>query len=243
MLMRCTPPKFWEINMHATNRERYEVKMVIEDIHLPLVQSWVRTHSAGFSESYPPRRVNNVYLDTFDMDNYLDNLDGIANRRKVRIRWYGDEFRNENAILEIKLKQGIRSWKETFTLPLTFDLTKMQPWRRVISDALAEMPIEVAARVANSRTPILLNRYRREYYVASDGVVRLTLDFAQEVYDQVKSSFPNLTRRTPIPPRLIIEVKGPVDSWDAMSSIISELPVTVSKNSKYAVGFDAIFAH
>jgi hypothetical protein len=105
------------------------------------------------------------------------------------------------------------------------------------------MPIAVAARVGNSRTPVLVNRYRREYYVASDGVVRLTLDYSQEVYDQVKSSFPNLTRRTPIPQQLVVEVKGPVHSWDAMSNIISELPVSVSKNSKYAVGFDAIFAH
>ena len=228
--------------MQASDSERYEVKMVIDDIHRPVVKSWVRTHTAGFYEPYPPRRVNNVYLDSFDMDNYLDNLDGIANRRKVRIRWYGDEVNPKNAKLEIKRKQGVRSWKESCSLTRQFDLTKMKDWRGVIAEVMADLPPAIAAQVGNSQVPVLMNRYRREYYVASDGVVRLTLDFAQEVYDQVNFSFPNLTRRTPIPQNLIIEVKGPVDSWDAMRRVISEFPITVSKNSKYAVSFDAIFA-
>jgi hypothetical protein len=90
MLMRCTPLKFWGIRLHAPDRERYEVKMIIEDIHHPVVQSWVRTHTAGFLESYPPRRVNNVYLDTFDMDNYMDNLS--ASRIAERQEYAGMEM-------------------------------------------------------------------------------------------------------------------------------------------------------
>jgi len=242
MLTPSTRPRFWGINMQESGRERYEIKMIVNDIHYPTVKTWIRTHTAGFSESYPPRRVNNVYLDTFDMDNYLDNLDGTANRRKVRIRWYGDEFIIENAILEVKRKQSIKSWKESCSLAARFDLGDSRPWRHIISEVVSELPPAIAAQVGNSQTPILLNRYRREYYLAADGVVRLTIDFAQEVYDQFKSSFPNLTRRTPIPDNLIIEVKGPANSWDAISNIVSELPVNVSKNSKYAVGFEAIFA-
>ena len=56
------------------------------------VRALVKLHPSMFYEPYPPRYVNNLYLDTEDMENYLDNVSGVAERRKVRIRWYGDLF-------------------------------------------------------------------------------------------------------------------------------------------------------
>ena len=61
---------------------------------------------AFFKEIYYERRVNNIYLDSFDYANYYANINGEQNRVKQRIRWYGDTFDAKTPILEYKIKHG-----------------------------------------------------------------------------------------------------------------------------------------
>ena len=71
---------------------RYERKFLVERLDASWVRALVRRHPSMFCETYPPRYVNNLYLDTLGMRHYVDNLNGTPERRKVRIRWYGDLF-------------------------------------------------------------------------------------------------------------------------------------------------------
>ena len=105
---------------------------------------------------------------------------------------------------------------------------------------MAELPIWMKAEVGSDSTPVLINRYRREYYVDADGDVRITLDYGQEVYDQRLSPYPNLSRRALSQNTVIIEVKGKIESWERIKGVVSEFPVSVTRNSKYALGFEAI---
>ena len=68
---------------------RCEIKFVVPEQELPTVMAHVRSHSAGFREAFPPRRVNSIYFDTYGWSNVDDHLAGVAERCKLRLRWYG----------------------------------------------------------------------------------------------------------------------------------------------------------
>lgn len=65
---------------------RYERKFVAPDSDLGEVLALVRRHPAAFGQAYPPRTVNNVYLDTPARRDYFDHVAGVGNRSKTRIR-------------------------------------------------------------------------------------------------------------------------------------------------------------
>ena len=232
---------FSEIEVQSVAEPRYEVKLVATGPSLPLVKSWVRTHRGGFVMSYSPRRVNNVYLDTPGFQWLQDNLAGISERRKVRFRWYGDEVSRIEGTLEVKRKLNRQSWKVTYPLNRRFDFQGQIKWADFVAALVDELPVQMKAEVENSWWPMLINRYNREYYVSPDGEVRITIDYDQELYDQRLSIYPDLTRRVPCPDTVIVEVKGALGSWDRIMEVSSGFPVSVSRNSKYAVACQAIF--
>jgi hypothetical protein len=57
---------------------------------LPEVLAMVRRHPVGFIEAYLPRMVNNIYLDSPGLNSFFDHINGVSNRAKTRVRWYGD---------------------------------------------------------------------------------------------------------------------------------------------------------
>ena len=89
------------------DKYRYERKFFVENktaIELDLI---VKNHPYFFKEIFKERFINNIYFDTPNLSNYYANVDGNYNRRKVRIRWYGNLLGEiENPKLEIKIKQG-----------------------------------------------------------------------------------------------------------------------------------------
>ena len=227
-------------DMQSEIRRRYELKMVAQGTQAPLVRSWVRSHRSGFVASYPTRRVNNVYLDTPDLQWLGDNIDGISGRRKVMFRWYGDEVSQIEGVVEVKRKQNLMSWKVSCPLSHRFDFEDRRRWADFVAVLSAELPVRMKAEIAGGWWPVLLNRYSREYFVTLDGKVRVTIDCAQELYDQRSSAYPNLTRRVPYPDTVVVEVKGSVGSWEHVKEVCSNFPLSVTKNSKYAVGCEAI---
>ena len=103
---------------------RYELKLVTPEIELATVRSWVRLHPAGFRTAFPPRRVNSIYLDTPGYRNLSENLAGMPDRQKLRLRWYGQMSDVvENPMLEMKIKEGHMGRKRQQKLDCTLALT------------------------------------------------------------------------------------------------------------------------
>ena len=83
---------------------RYERKFDSGYINKDIVY-FIKMHPMLFREIYCKRRVNNIYYDTMNYKNYLDNVEGNQYRLKVRIRWYGSNpFKIFDPVLEIKIK-------------------------------------------------------------------------------------------------------------------------------------------
>ena len=59
---------------------------------------------------FEPRQINSIYLDTKNLDYLYDNLSGIKNRIKSRVRFYSD---NDNQIIyEEKIKKNEIGFKK-----------------------------------------------------------------------------------------------------------------------------------
>ena len=219
---------------------RYEVKLVAPPFGLPLVRSWIRAHSEAFAVSYSPRIVNNLYMDTHDMQWLDDSVEGLSERRKVRLRWYGDQTGTVAAVFEVKRKRDRANWKIRHPVAEPLDLATGATWPGIVSRSLGSLPGWMRAEIGVDLVPVLVNRYRREYYESRTGKLRITIDSEQDVYDQRLSARPNFTRRAPRRDSIIIEIKGPLDDWERIKEVANEFPVRVTRNSKYALGFESI---
>jgi hypothetical protein len=214
---------------------RYEIKMAFDEVYLPQVRAALWLHPAGFAEAYPPRQVNNLYLDSTALDCLETHIDGAAERGKLRFRWYGPGYTAVRGVLELKQKVGQLGWKEYAPIAATFDLTTIA-WQEWVDLIRAQAQGDAAYWLSWYDRPTLLNSYTREYYESADGEIRVTLDYGQRVYEQVMHLVPNLTVRTPVVSQAVLEVKAPSALHRRVSDVLSSLPLQVEHNSKYVSG-------
>ena len=219
---------------------RYERKFRVDQIAMADIENMVRLHSAGFVEAYPLRKVNNIYFDTINMQTYSDNIDGIANSTKFRIRWYGELFGEiENPVLELKIKRNLAGTKLYYSLkPFTLEPNiTLQDIHKAITDA--DMPEERKQQMLMLR-PVLLNCYTRKYFISADRQYRLTLDYDLSYYriQEMNNSFihRNINRRS-----TIIELKYPLRLDECAHKISREFPFRMTKNSKYVTGVQWLY--
>ena len=95
---------------------RYELKFILDEADYVEVLRWL-TSATAFTESYPNRFVNSIYFDDTEFTAVRDNLAGISDRYKIRVRWYNDaENLLSNPGLEVKIREGRLGYKKHFLL-------------------------------------------------------------------------------------------------------------------------------
>ncbi|MDE4907724.1 VTC domain-containing protein [Methanogenium marinum] len=216
---------------------RYERKSFISSLSRHEIEAFVKSHPAMFIEAYSPRYVNNIYLDTPNMDHYFANVDGISNRLKVRIRWYGNLFGLvEKPVMELKIKKGMLGGKRNYPLP-SFTLNQ-ELSRTDMRESLegASLP-ENLNEYVKSLNFALLNRYYRKYLVSADTKFRITLDNNLEYYciHPNNNYFSNKMVDTE---NMVFELKYNEKEDNAAENIMNQFPLRITKNSKYVSGID-----
>jgi hypothetical protein len=221
---------------------RFELKMECHRIDLPAARSWVRLHSAGFHEAFPPRQVNNIYFDTLGLDTFNDHIEGIPERRKLRFRWYGEDLGSARGQLEIKEKDERVGWKIIQPVQPCLDLRKCD-WVEIRRDLLRGLRQEgdgLFEEMLQVTRPVVINCYQREYYVSADDRVRLTLDYDQQAFDQWVSARPNLAFRLPAMDSVFIELKSEVKNSRYLADVLAEFPLRIQRHSKYTAALDPL---
>jgi SPX domain protein involved in polyphosphate accumulation len=218
---------------------RFEVKMTVPALDLPRVRNWVGAHPEGFHTAYPPRQVNNIYFDSTDLSSYSENLAGVARRVKLRLRWYGDRVAFGRSTLELKCKSGLAGWKVSHPVESDIDLRSMD-WTGVVQILRRESSDRFAFALDLACQPVMINRYRREYFVSSDEAVRITIDSPQTVFSQWARSRPNLTFETGQPHLAVIEAKADSRERERLADAVSGFPWFVGRHSKYVHGVQSI---
>ena len=216
---------------------RYERKFVAY-VDRPAVESIVRFHPVLFRPIFHRRLINNIYLDTWSLASYEDNLAGDSRDRvKVRIRWYGHLFGPvAKPTLELKIKHNEVNRKAAFPLG-SFKMAHGLPAREIQNMFRhAELPEGLRHDLLKLQ-PTLVNRYSRNYFRTPDHEFRITIDSDLAFYPLSAS-----TRVTPDrwceDRAIILELKYAPDVATRAHEITQHLPFRMSRSSKYVTGID-----
>lgn len=223
---------------------RYELKYAFaEDRHDDVLRA-VKNHPAIFSEIFHKRQINNIYFDTSDLRNYWANINGVGNREKYRIRWYGETFGPvASPVLEIKRKFGLVGDKKSKKMP-AFELTHDFSWfnyAQIIEDHFAGTDNPESAVYINNllvQYPTIINQYQRQYFMTRDGKFRLTID-TDINYRKIASNY--VGRDAHPDNHIIVEIKFTKEHAVAAEQVTNAFNWRLSRNSKYVNGVNALF--
>lgn len=218
---------------------RYERKYYISNVPTSEVLNAIKLNTAGFSEIYYERQINNIYFDTPGYESYYDNVDGSFDRLKARIRWYGSTFGSaKKPVLELKIKKGLMGYKKNFQLMdihVDASITK----EKLKKAMLSSIDDPAVAQYLSLMNPALLNVYTRKYFISSDQGIRLTMDTAMHYY-KINNMNNLFLASVKDDTGIVIELKYNIENEMNVNSVSAEFPFQMTKNSKYLQGLSRI---
>lgn len=223
------------------NIYRYERKFFVHNMDRNSIENIVLNHPAFFSEIYHERYINNIYFDSREFNNLMDNIDGDMNRTKYRIRWYGDMLSEiADPKLELKIKNGLVNVKKSYQLN-QFELGKgisLSTLKNVVRNSPIDAQVSYSLR---EQLPVMLNRYKRKYFVSADKKFRITIDVDQSFYklNMFNNNFLQAHRDSY---NAIIELKYDFKHESEAHWITNKLPFRLTKSSKYYRGIALLYS-
>lgn len=228
------------INMQSSETLRYERKAVVYGMSIHEIESIVKLHPAIFTEMHFPRYINNIYLDTYSMSNYFDNIDGLNTRLKTRIRWYGDLFGLvKNPVLEFKFKRNLLGGKICFPVN-SFCLDNQYSLEKQHQIFMESTIPNIFVEYLKSLRFTLLNRYYRKYFESADHRFRITIDSGMEYY-KIISSNNSFNEKKIDHETCIVELKYSEECNDFADMFFGYFPFRLTKSSKYVEGIEKLY--
>lgn len=220
----------------GTRSFRYERKFVIPPYMMKDLPEMLKIGRYRFKEIFSEREVHNLYLDTPLFRFYKENVQGISDRKKIRLRWYGSPEPEGQYRLEIKRKSGLLGMKDVYELNM--------PIRKCFGPDLSHcksLPADTRYEISGTH-PMLKNSYKRRYFLSADGMFRITLDYDIRYSNPVRlSSGSNAICMGEIDKESILELKYDHAQDGEVAGITNELPLRLSKKSKYVSGVECIY--
>jgi len=225
-------PHYMEMIMEelqSDNLKRFERKYVLSQN-----RSWIFRNILSekrFIKIHNKRRVRSLYFDTLNFSFFRDNIEGVSNRIKPRIRWYEEAVKGKNkefeARLEFKKKKGFVGTKTIYSLGKFKNITKLL---EIVNQEKFLNRISVI--IKQNVFPVLITSYNREYFISYNKKFRSTIDTNLSVQSVVNNKI-----KLPID-KEILELKyGIENDNDFRNNIInSNFKLRFQKFSKYSVG-------
>jgi SPX domain protein involved in polyphosphate accumulation len=226
----------------SVNELRYERKFYSNDVSVSQILNYFLTHSSSFKFAYPDRTINNIYYDTNEYSMYRHGIEGDARRVKVRVRWYGDILNsNITPVLEIKRKFGHVGDKLKWNLPKYDSTESMLKATQKIELLLDENVnnYDVLFTILPMVKPVLINRYERKYLISSDKKFRVTIDTSMSYFRSTTSE--TCLKDFDQIDGIVVEIKYLPEDHERVSIITSQIPIRLSKFSKYLNGIDVLY--
>lgn len=202
---------------------RYERKYRIEDQTYDQVRMEILSIVGAFSESYPDRWVNSIYLDSTDFSALRENQSGVSDRSKYRLRWYGDLYEDmPTPILEEKVKNNLLGYKNTWCIPST-----------TLSPDNLRTSLDLSQIRDMDIRPVTMIRYLRTYLESFDHRVRITIDRRLQyrgINNYVIDPYPIIDDAT------VLEVKYDKSIEYEIDHILQSIRYRLTKNSKFVSG-------
>ena len=219
---------------NLVNDYRFEKKFHTNILGPADILDRVLSSRALFRKEHEARCVNSIYFDTPDLFFMQENLAGISNRCKVRVRWYGECMRVEGSPnIEIKVKKNALGFKYRYQLA---SVVKNQnaPISRLLQSVSREVHASPELLFLTSLEPKILISYRRQYFISAGGDVRLTLD-SNIYFSAIDANGALGPQARAMQDDVIVELKYGLGAQD-LDSIFDDLKFKFSRFSKYVVG-------
>jgi len=215
---------------------RYEIKFSLDDVNYAKAMKWlfVNTHAV---KKFDNRYVSSLYFDDPGYSSIRDNITGLSDRSKYRLRWYDKGTESSCAIsprFEVKIKKGRLGKKDSVNLTNLKDNFTTLPLHQTENDVRHELRSSNIL-LDDYYTSVLHVRYLREYYEDNLGL-RITFDSEIQFsyvdgLTLVLSNCPKLHYR-----RKIMEFKFNVELKDHVSELMRSLNMSPTRHSKYLMG-------
>ena len=182
--------------------------------------------------SFPDRIIHSIYLDDHELNDYHDNITGISQRSKTRIRWYDDHtnklvFEIKRKIIKVSDKRIIKIDNPAYTIPRF-----RSDYMKLIRSNSRLLPISQFI----SLFPVIEVEYNRSYFEVAEDI-RMTADRSiryRKLYPQPSKRW----QRSPVDS--VIEFKYPVGKEDAFERLLRNIPSRIFRHSKYVIGIDSV---
>lgn len=199
--------------------------------------------------SKPQYTVRSIYFDTPKFDFYYEKIEGIKNRKKVRLRGYNEGDNESTVFLEIKRKYDIPIIK--YRAPVSFgDALEMFGTKKIngqiIADKIFPKGQENSKRffyqvLSKNLRPVVLVIYEREAYLSKfDDTVRITIDknLRSKAYPMLTELYKEERISASLKDHFILEVKfnSYFPAW--LNPIVANLSLRKQAASKYCISMD-----
>lgn len=185
---------------------------------------------------YPKGKINSLYFDTQDLQEYQKSDDGDYKREKIRIRWYDNPGIEGNVpvYLELKSKKGFASKKKRrqFIIPAkqihTYKTGGTILNRNLILQTLAEFNYFPERNLV----PVIMISYQRLRFLDFLSGTRMSLDWqisSVPTYSPIGHFRPSVTLQGSV-----IEIKGTIIDIPLSLQPLHDACIDWSRFSKYA---------
>ncbi|HCK03535.1 polyphosphate polymerase domain-containing protein [Gammaproteobacteria bacterium] len=215
---------------------RYEIKFVLSNPQVSQALEWIYFHTSA-KLAHPNRLVNSIYFDDNDFTSVKDNLIGLSNRSKYRLRWYGDSRQNEEVDLNFEIKNRSNRTGDKTRKAIEFNDSLLRMSYGEIELALKEkLSPEIVFK--KSLSPALQVCYLRKYLEGSNNI-RITLDSGIRYFSTSNNT--KIFSSKPIRyPMTIMEIKFNPELLNTVSSSLRDFHLLPKRHSKYLTGISML---
>lgn len=218
-----------------SNEFRYEIKFVLNESALASFLSWVYLHT-NCRKKYAKRTVNSIYFDDLSYSSVRDNLSGVPNRQKTRLRWYQNGINNPISIpvLEQKTRIGRLGSKSSVAINSLKEIIYSSTFSTMMDLIRNEVSLDHYATL-EYLIPTLNVSYSRQYFEDNNGL-RITVDDAIKFNGRF-SLHQKLNNTEQIDYRSkIVELKFEPEMKNYVVDLMRPLSLTPVRHSKYLTG-------
>ena len=208
---------------------RYEIKIPISKFNEIIYVNWILSLKK-LKVQNESREINNIYFDTLNFDSAQNNLDGISNRTKYRVRWYQKNFKYSKCNIELKIKRAKLNSK--FIIPTNLSYTEIinKDLYDLVKDNLDDKYIYDRNLYIQKFFPTVQNKYQRSYYSYDD--IRITYD-TEIHYKNLRIKSLNKWNADNLN---VLEIKFNEEKLNQARQLISRMPFVPKRHSKYLRG-------
>ena len=199
---------------------RVERKFIIENAFDSKKALFYLSKNFVIKKKFENREINSIYLDTAKYDYMSDNLAGIKNRIKSRLRFYSDN--NNQVVYEEKVKENEIGFKKKLYIDIP-DIKKLD-WDICLAK-LKESHFFLTSKFYLRES--LFVKYDREYFVDLFGN-SITHDSHIKFYDVKYFNNPIIYKKS------VIEYK--INEENFKKKLFYNFKLRNSRHSKYVVG-------